>query len=116
MTEELRKKHKKWIKGFLTPILIKNPKFIACKNENVEIKSIEIKEMSLEVAFMLTICYFVKITLKIKADHSENRIQDEEKTFNVVVKVISKTILMGFTIFDSVLSSFNFLLFFLGFN
>lgn len=87
MTEELRKRHKKWIKEFLIPNLIKNQKLIKHKHENIDIKSIEIKAMSLDIAFMLTNCYFVNIAIRIKPDQNENQIKDEEKTFDIVVKV-----------------------------
>lgn len=87
MTEELRERHKKWIKEFLIPNLIKNQKLIKHKHENIDVKSIDIKAMSLEVAFMLTNCYFVNISIKIKSDQNENHIKNEERTHDIVVKV-----------------------------
>ncbi|XP_031626583.1 uncharacterized protein LOC116342918 [Contarinia nasturtii] len=87
---ELRKKHKTWIKEFLTPNLVENQKLITCKNpkEHIEIEAIEIKEMSLEVAFMLTVCYFVKISIKIRTEHEQCEGEDgyDETLFDIVVK------------------------------
>lgn len=91
MAEEIRERHNKWIIDSLAPNLIENQKLFSCKNtnEHIKIKSIEIKEMSLAVAFMLTNCYFVKISLLTKAEHSQcaDKNEDGEKTFDIVVKV-----------------------------
>lgn len=90
MPQEWIKKHKAWIKSHLTRKLIENQKLIACQkpNEHIEVRSIEAKEMSLEVAFMLTACYFVKISIKIVSEHKECRSEDSatERDFNLVVK------------------------------
>lgn len=91
MAGELRERHKKWIIDTLTPNLIENHKLFNCNNTNnhIKIKSIEIKELSLAVAFMLTNCYFVKISLLTKAEHSQcdDKNDDDEKIFDIVVKV-----------------------------
>lgn len=84
-------KHKVWIKDNLTPNLIENQKLVACKrpNQHVELRSIEIKAISLDVAFMLTSCYFVQISIKIKPEHiecKEGRFV-EENNYHLVVKV-----------------------------
>lgn len=88
MAQIVHEKNKKWIEEFLTPNLIANHKLVTPKNSNelIEVESIEIKEMSLEVAFMLTTCYFVKITLQIKDSNAHSQSIDE-KEFKLVVKV-----------------------------
>lgn len=83
-------KHKKWIEGYLMSNLIENQKLIHCNkpNEHIEVKSIEIKLMSLDVAFMLTNCYFVKITIQIRSEHVECIEEfNNEQEFHLVVKV-----------------------------
>lgn len=91
--EQLRIKHRTWINEFLVLNLIENQKLIACNNptEHIVIKSIEIRELSLDVAFMLTICYFVQISIKVAKEHveCENVRNDSngEKVFDIVVKV-----------------------------
>lgn len=84
-------RHKTWVKDFLVPHLIENQKLIPFKkeNEHVCVKSIDMKLMSLEVAFMLTVCYFVKITVQKKLKH-ETCDQDftDEKEFSLVIKVM----------------------------
>lgn len=91
MADELRERHKKWIIDTLTPNLIENNKLLSCNyaNKHIQIKSIEINELSLAVAFMLTNCYFVKISLLTRAEHSQcdDDNADNEKTFDIVVKV-----------------------------
>lgn len=87
------KNHKSWIENFLIPELIKTNKFAVTKNLSkfVKLKSFEIEQMSHEVAFMLTYCYFVKIVLEFE-EHgpAEEQIQTEGNTFHLVVKVRSK--------------------------
>ena len=91
--EQLRIKHRTWIKEFLVSNLIENQKLIACNNptEHIVIKSIEIRELSLDVAFMLTICYFVKISITVAKEHVEckncKNDSNDEKVFDIVVKV-----------------------------
>ncbi|XP_055311024.1 uncharacterized protein LOC129573705 [Sitodiplosis mosellana] len=88
--EQLRTKHRTWIKEFLVLNLIGNQKLIACKklSEHIVIQSVEIRELSLDVAFMVTICYFVKISVKVAKSHVEcdNDDSDDEKIFDIVVK------------------------------
>lgn len=87
--EEMHEKNRKWIREFLAPNLITEEKLVVRKNpsESIELKSIEIKEMSLEVAYMLTKCYFVKITVQIKNDSARSK--NDESEFKLVVKVQS---------------------------
>lgn len=89
--EKIRNKHKSWIKDFLVVNLIEKQKLFKCNNpkEHILVQSIEIKELSLEVAFMLTNCYFVKITVKVTKEHIECKNDDSnnEKIFDIVVKV-----------------------------
>lgn len=85
--QEMHEKNKKWIREFLAPNLITKEKLVVRKNpnESIELKSIEIKEMSLEVAYMLTKCYFVNITVQIK--NVGARSKNDEREFKLVVKV-----------------------------
>lgn len=94
--EELKNKHKTWIRQVLVENLIENQKLIICQQPKGHIvtRSIEIKEMSLEVAFMLTVCYFVKIAVETTEQHVECESGDgnKEKIFDIVVKVKVKPI------------------------
>lgn len=99
MTDEVHGKNKKWIKEYLTPNLITNQKLVICKNANkfIDVKSIEIQEMSSELSFMISNCYFVRIVLQIeeeegdqieeKGDKIEDKTSIDEREFNLVVKV-----------------------------
>lgn len=82
MSEE----HEKWIQEYLVPLLIENGK-IKCKNEKENcsvLKKFEIRKLSLKEAFMLNICYKVKVILSSSLDNDVSN--DEE--FGLVVKVI----------------------------
>lgn len=89
--EELRNKHKTWIKEFLVLNLIENQKLMTCENpkEHIVIQSIEIKELSLDIAFMLTNCYFVKISANTAKEHVKcgNNDINDGNVFDIVVKV-----------------------------
>lgn len=90
MALEWCEKHKTWIEGYLMSDLIQNQKLIHCDkpNEHIEVKSIEIRLMSLDVAFMLTTCYFVKIAIEIKSKHIQCMKEfNNEQEFHLVVKV-----------------------------
>lgn len=91
MTDEVHGKNKKWIKEYLTPLLITDQKLVICENSNkfIDVKSIEIQEMSSELSFMISNCYFVRIILQIeeKGDQIEDKTSIDEREFNLVVKV-----------------------------
>lgn len=90
MTDEVHAKNKKWIKEYLTPNLITNQK-LTRKNPNkfIDVKSIEIQEMSSKLSFTISNCYFVRIILQIKekGGQIEDKTSIDEKEFNLVVKV-----------------------------
>lgn len=92
MAQELNKAHKTWITNELTSHLIKNLNVSSCENpiDHIQVKSVEIKPMSLEVAFMLTNCYFVKIVLNTNNSHKccKNEQSERENVFDLVVKVM----------------------------
>lgn len=81
------KTHKNWIRNDLVPGLIKNQKLFALKNpfEHVDLKSLEIEQMSHEVAFMLTYCYYIKIILELRT--GDKNADAKEIDFHLVVKV-----------------------------
>lgn len=80
------KSHRTWIRDELISNLIKTHKLIKLKNptEFIKSKTIEIKQMSHEEAFMLTCCYKVKIILQIHNNESEPL---DEHIVHLVVKV-----------------------------
>lgn len=85
-------KHKTWINNYLLQNLFEQQKLIMCKNpnEHIKIRSIDIKPMSMDNTFMLTFCYFVKISIEIKRAHTQcedrNHLSGEEE-FDLVIKV-----------------------------
>lgn len=93
MASNILEKHKAWINEYLLPNLIEQQKLITCRNpdEHIKIKSIEIKPMSMENTFMLTFCYFVKISIEIKREHTHwgdcNDLTGG-KEFDLVIKVL----------------------------
>lgn len=90
-TPEVSEKNRTWIKEYLTPHLINNQKLLVLNDPQkcIELKSIEINEISLEEAFMFSSCYFVKLTIQIndKGLQPKNGESIEEKEFKLVVKV-----------------------------
>lgn len=98
MAEEYLAKHKRWIKNVLVPKLIENQKLFNYKpsNENIEVKTIKIEQLSHEVTHMVSDCYFVNILIEIKPKHklreSVNSIDLRE--FDLVVKVIVHSIIV----------------------
>lgn len=87
MSDEVHGKNKKWIREYLIPNLITKKS----KNSNkfIDVKSIEIQEMSSELSFMISNCYFVQIILPVKekGDQIEDKTSIDEREFNLVVKV-----------------------------
>lgn len=91
MAEAQHQEHRKWIREFLVPNLIENNKLVVGKisKENFKLESIEIKNVSIETTFMLSICYFVNILICISKDCScENNNCENSNEVNLVVKVI----------------------------
>lgn len=96
MTLNILEKHKTWINEYLLQHLFDQQKLIMCKNPNqhIKIKSIDIKPMSLDNTFMLTFCYFVKISIEIQAKQEHMQCADcdnfsGEKDFDLVIKVLN---------------------------
>lgn len=87
-------KQKAWINDYLLQHLIEQQKLIVCKNPNqhIQIKSVDIKPMSMDNTFMLTFCYFVKISIGIKREHTQSEECKHdfsgEKEFDLVIKVL----------------------------
>lgn len=71
-------KNEKWIADQLIPQLVKNGKFALKNEENLSenkeivVKSCEINQLSAKDAFMLTLCYKVKLILTDASGQNEN--------------------------------------------
>lgn len=90
MSLNILKKHKTWINDYLLQNLIDQQKLVMCKNQHIKIKSLDIKPMSMDNTFMMTFCYFVKISIEIQREHTQcadfSNFSDE-KDFDLVIKV-----------------------------
>lgn len=92
MAPGILKKHETWINGHLLPNLFEHQKLIECKNPNqhIKIESVDMKPMSMENTYMLTFCYFVKISVEIKQEHvqcGDSKNWTDETEFHLVIKV-----------------------------
>lgn len=106
MAANLLNKHRSWITDYLLPKLIEQQKLITCKNaeQHAKIKSIDVKPMSLDNTFMLTYCYFVKISIDIQQAHFECEDSANgpgEKEWDFVIKVVSAIEIYRCTISES---------------
>lgn len=93
MASNILEKHKTWINDTLLSNLFEQQKLFTCRDpdQHIKIKSIEIKPMSMENTFMLTFCYFVKISIEIKREHTHcgdcNNLSGG-RDFDLVIKVL----------------------------
>lgn len=94
MASDILKQHKSWIIDYLLPKLFEQQKLVVCKHvkQHAKIKTIDVKPMSMDNTFMLTYCYFVKISIEIQPEHvqcKDSEIVSGEKELDFVIKVFS---------------------------
>lgn len=94
MALDIFEKHKTWINDYLIPNLCEQQKLIQCKNPNqhTRIKSVDITQMSMENTFMLTFCYFAKVSIEIRREHGQcedSKNLSDYREFDLVIKVRS---------------------------
>lgn len=100
MALNILEKHKTWINEYLLQNLFEQQKIIKCKNPNqhIKIKSIDFKPMSMDNTFMLTFCYFVKLSIELQREHMQcddsNKFSGE-LDFDLVIKVIPYYIIIS---------------------
>lgn len=84
-------KLKQWVANFLIPNLIENQRLFDCKlsEEFIEVKKIEVTKLSLDEAFMISECFFVNCSIKIKSDQNISDTENgaDENEFNFFIKV-----------------------------